>query len=85
MYLLSLSRRKGHRAGVIAENECPWSFFSERKVVLYYLTSYMFITASTGIIIVSKIALHFSELKTETRTGAPFQVDRNYENGKMRF
>ena len=41
--------------------------------------------ASTGILVVSRIALHFSELKTVKRTGDPFQGDLNYENGKMRF
>ena len=34
---------------------------------------------------VSKNALYFSELKTEKRTGAPFQEDLNYENGKTRL
>ena len=35
--------------------------------------------ASTCILVVSRIALHFSELKTVKRTGDPFQADLNYE------
>ena len=38
---------------------------------------------SIGLIVVSKIALHLSELKIEKRTGAPFPADLNYENDKM--
>ena len=41
--------------------------------------------ASTGIRVVSRIALNFSELKTVKSTGNPFQADLNYKNCKMRF
>ena len=54
-----------------------WFYITLRVICLSLL--------STGIIVVSKIALRFSKLKTEKRTGASFQADLNYENGKMRF
>ena len=60
---------------------------NNRKEKWLYITLRVFCLSlpCTGIIVVSKITLHFSELKTENRTGAPFQADINYENGKMRF
>ena len=40
---------------------------------------------STSIMAVSKMALHFCELKTDKRTGARFQADLKYENCNVSF
>ena len=60
---------------------------TNQKEKWFYITLRVICLAlpSTDIIVVSKIALHFSELKTEKHTWAPFQADLNYENGKMRY
>ena len=51
---------------------------TERKEILYHFTSNCLLQPSTCIIVVSKIAPNFSELKTEKRAGAPFQADLHY-------
>ena len=61
--------------GIFLERNC---FYITLRVIFLSLPS-------TGIIGVSKIAFHFSVLKTDNRTGSRVQADLKYENCNVSF